>query len=397
MVALGLDRRRQAEHPGLGDRGDRRHAADAGEALGQGPGLVEHHRVGPRQSLECVPAADEDPQGRGAAGPHHHGDRGGQAHGARAGHEQDRHRAQHRRPEVPVQEPPRQERDRGGHEHGRDEDAADAVGQPLESEACPSGRPPPGAACRASTDSAAIVVTRTTSDPAPFLVPPVTLLSGPWSTGSGSPVSIDSSTADHPLTTVPSRGMASLGRTRTNAPTGTLSGATRCPSTSSGPDTTRAVGGRRAINECIAADARPRARASMYRPVTRIATMRGAMTPCRRGRELASPSDVHVPAAQGDRLHRADGERRQRPDGDQRVHAGGAVAQQAGAGTQERPAARELDDDGEAEDDPTRHGILGREQRHPQRQEGRGPGDRGADAPMIGVRVRTRHVVDVGR
>jgi hypothetical protein len=51
---------------------------------------------------------------------------------------------------------------------------------------------------RVSTDSEARVSTRTTSAPEPFRVPPVTWLPGPRSTGKGSPVSIDSSTADHP-------------------------------------------------------------------------------------------------------------------------------------------------------------------------------------------------------
>ena len=133
-----------------------------------------------------------------------------------------------------------------------------------------------------------------TSAPAPLRVPPVTGPWGPWSTGSGSPVSIDSSTEDHPLTTTPSRGMASLGRTRTNAPTGTLSGATRRPSTSSGPDTTRAVGGRSDIRECIACAALPRARASMNRPVTRMATMSGAITPWRRAANVSASPEVDV-------------------------------------------------------------------------------------------------------
>ena len=142
---------------------------------------------------------------------------------------------------------------------------------------------------RASTDSAATASTRTTRTPLPFRVPPVTVLPGPRSTGSGSPVSIDSSTGDHPATTVPSRGSASPGRTRTSARTGTLSGETSSPSSSSTPVTTRAVGGRRARSECMALAARARTRASIARPVTRTATMRGAMTPWRRAAKAPLP------------------------------------------------------------------------------------------------------------
>ena len=141
----------------------------------------------------------------------------------------------------------------------------------------------------ARTDSVAIVVTLTTRVALPLRVPPVTALPGPRSTGSGSPVSIDSSTADHPWTTSPSRGMASPGRTRTRASSGTLSGATSSPWSSSTPTTTRAVGGRRLSSECRAAPARLRTRASMARPVTKMATISGAMTPWSRAANAPLP------------------------------------------------------------------------------------------------------------
>ena len=50
--------------------------------------------------------------------------------------------------------------------------------------------------------------------PLPFSVPPVTRSPAVFSTGTGSPVSIDSSTALRPSTTVPSTGILSPGRTR---------------------------------------------------------------------------------------------------------------------------------------------------------------------------------------
>ena len=50
--------------------------------------------------------------------------------------------------------------------------------------------------------------------PAPFTVPPLTRAPTLFSTGIGSPVSIDSSTALFPSTTTPSTGIFSPGRTR---------------------------------------------------------------------------------------------------------------------------------------------------------------------------------------
>ncbi len=125
--------------------------------------------------------------------------------------------------------------------------------------------------------------------PSPFRVPPVTKLPGPRSTGSGSPVSIDSSTGDHPERMVPSRGIASPGRTRMRAPTGSLSGGTSTPSSSSTLRTTRAVGGRSESRECIASAARVRARISMARPVARMDTISGAITPCNRAAKAPPP------------------------------------------------------------------------------------------------------------
>ena len=55
--------------------------------------------------------------------------------------------------------------------------------------------------------------------PVPFSVPPVTRSPATFSTGTGSPVSIDSSTALLPSITVPSIGILSPGRTRKMSPT----------------------------------------------------------------------------------------------------------------------------------------------------------------------------------
>src|SRR5438128_906441 len=59
---------------------------------------------------------------------------------------------------------------------------------------------------------------RTTQPPVPFTVPPVTGSPGNFSTGIGSPVTIDSSTALVPSSTTPSTGTFSPGRTRRRSP-----------------------------------------------------------------------------------------------------------------------------------------------------------------------------------
>ena len=165
--------------------------------------------------------------------------------------------------------------------------------------------------CRwANTDSSATDATVTTNVPFPFRVPPVTKLPGPRSTGSGSPVSIDSSTGDHPERTVPSRGIASSGRTRMRAPTGRLSGGTKTPSWSSTPTTTRAVGGRSESRECIAFSAHA-PRPHFDRPPGRQDghDQRGHHS-VQPGREGASATQVHVPTAKSDGLDSAHPQRR---------------------------------------------------------------------------------------
>ena len=70
-----------------------------------------------------------------------------------------------------------------------------------------------------STVSAPTLSARITSAPLPFSVAPMTLSPGPFSTGIGSPVSIDSSTLERPSRTTPSTGTFSPGRTRSRSPT----------------------------------------------------------------------------------------------------------------------------------------------------------------------------------
>ena len=62
--------------------------------------------------------------------------------------------------------------------------------------------------------------------PVLFIVPPITLAPGSFSTGIDSPVTIDSSTALRPSSTTPSTGTFSPGRTRSRSPTATASSGT---------------------------------------------------------------------------------------------------------------------------------------------------------------------------
>lgn len=122
----------------------------------------------------------------------------------------------------------------------------------------------------ASTLSEPRVVARYRNAPVLFTVPPTTVSPGRLDTGRGSPVSMDSSTALEPLTTSPSTGTRSPGRTETRSPRRTLSSGT---SSSASSRTTRAVVGwspmsaRRAVLVC------PFARASSMLPRRTRATM----------------------------------------------------------------------------------------------------------------------------
>ena len=138
--------------------------------------------------------------------------------------------------------------------------------------------------------------------PLPLRVPPVTRAAGPRSTGSGSPVSIDSSTARPPASRRRRRGAWPRWAGPAPARPPARSRARRGrPSSSSGRDTTRAVGGRSAISECMARAAR--------RPGPGLDGPAGdedgdderghdAVQP---GGEGAAPAEVDVAAAEGDR------------------------------------------------------------------------------------------------
>ncbi len=134
-----------------------------------------------------------------------------------------------------------------------------------------------------STVSAPVRATRSTSGARPFTVPPVSSSPGRLSRGSGSPVSIDSSTLAAPSASSPSAGMASPGRTRATSPARSVSAGTSIAAAGSPrwPLEARAI--RCATRGCssarasIAAPARARPASSRYLP-TAINVMISAAT-----------------------------------------------------------------------------------------------------------------------
>ena len=126
----------------------------------------------------------------------------------------------------------------------------------------------------ASAVSAPTRVARTARRPYVLIVAPATLAPAATSTGTGSPVSSDWSTADSPSTTTPSVAIFSPGWTTKTSPT--RSSATGM-STSSPSRRTRASFAPSSRSLRMAADARALARASRYRP-SRISVVTTAAT-----------------------------------------------------------------------------------------------------------------------
>ena len=127
---------------------------------------------------------------------------------------------------------------------------------------------------RASIVSPPVAVARITSAAAPLTVPPITASPGRRVAGIGSPVTMLSSMSEVPSTTTPSTGRRSPGLSSTSSPT--------C-SALTGMEETVPSGARiRASRTCspasrrIAAEARPRARASIQRPARIRVTMTAA-------------------------------------------------------------------------------------------------------------------------
>ncbi len=125
----------------------------------------------------------------------------------------------------------------------------------------------------------------------PWTTVPATRVSPtPLGTGSGSPVSMDSSTSACPATTRPSAGTAWPGSTRTRSPG--RSAATGTSSTDPSPASRRAVGGARASSSFSASVAFDLARLSRYFPVSRKATRAAAVSKLR----WCTPFNHSIPA-----------------------------------------------------------------------------------------------------
>ena len=116
---------------------------------------------------------------------------------------------------------------------------------------------------RASSVSAPAPVVRSTNEPRPLIVPATARSPGFLSTGSGSPVIMLSSTNDSPLSTVPSTGILSPGRTDTRSPARNVAIGT---SRSMPPANRRAVEGCNPISFLIADEVLPLARSSSNLP-----------------------------------------------------------------------------------------------------------------------------------
>jgi len=124
----------------------------------------------------------------------------------------------------------------------------------------------------ASIVSAPTLVAVYRNAPVWLIVAPMTVSPAVLTTGIGSPVTMDSSTAEEPSTTSPSTGSFSPGRTSTVSPTTTASTGT---SSSTPPRITRAVRGCSPIRARIASPVPALAFVSSNRP-SRINVM---MTP----------------------------------------------------------------------------------------------------------------------
>ena len=116
---------------------------------------------------------------------------------------------------------------------------------------------------RASAVSRPTRVARMTNEPVVLIVAPMTSSPTRFVAGIGSPVSIDSSTADVPSTTTPSTGTLSPGRTRRRSPATTTASST---SSSTPPRSRRAVVAWSPTSRRMAPVVRPFARASSHRP-----------------------------------------------------------------------------------------------------------------------------------
>ena len=200
----------------------------------------------------------------------------------------------------------------------------------------------------ASSVSAPTRCASITNVPVPLTVPPVTWSPGAFSTGIGSPVTIDSSTLVAPSSTTPSTGMRSPGRTRSRSLTCTSSSGTSC-SVPSGVDAPRSL--RREAEQVADRGARAAARAQLEHLAEQHEhdDHRGRLEI--HGDGAAHPKRVRKQIRR-QRRHDAEAVRRTDAERDQREHVEVAVDERGPAAHEERPAAPQHDRRGERELDP---------------------------------------------
>ena len=221
------------------------------------------------------------------------------------------------------------------------------------------------------------MVARTTSRPYVFTVAPATSSPARTSTGTGSPVSIERSTADSPSSTTPSVAIFSPGRTTKRSPTASASTLT----TTSWPSrSTRASRAPSSSSARIAAPERRRAPDSSHRP-SRISVV------------ITAPTSKYVSPTPSDERDDRPAPGGERPDRDERVHRRRAVARVQQRRTVERPAGPEDDRRPEREREPLPAVEL--ERREHQRDER--DGERRRDEQAHGARSARPRVPDAGR
>ena len=190
-----------------------------------------------------------------------------------------------------------------------------------------------------------------------LIVAPMTSSPADLVTGIGSPVSMDSSTAEAPSTTTPSTGTLSPGRTRSRSPATTVASST----SSSTPSRTR-----RAVVAWSADQPPDRARGPPLRPALEPPPEQDQADDDRRAVEVGHGLDAG-------RLHQLGPQRHHHriapggggPDGDQRVHRHAAVAAGPPGRAVEAAARPELDQRRRPQDEPVEgldaHRRLGHE------------------------------------
>ena len=202
---------------------------------------------------------------------------------------------------------------------------------------------------------------------------PATDTPGPTSTGTDSPVSIEASTADVPLSTTPSVATFSPGRTTNRSPTRSSATGTLVSTPSRSTVTSLAPS---SISARSAAPARRFERFSNQRPAEQERRHPG------RGLEVDVVEPVGPLEGEPERVGHADhagapeeerdqrpAERRQHADRDERVHGGAAVPQVHQRGPVERPRAP--DDDGRGQGQRQPLPAVDLERRHHRHQHDR--------------------------